>query len=63
MSWKLESIGKHSHAKSQKAGDNWSRIVGNEECSKGYDLTMIEGEKLRENVKITMEDIKDEIIY
>lgn len=56
-----ESIGKHSLANSQKVGDN--RIVGNEKCSEGYDITMTEREKLRGNVKITMEDIKDEIVY
>lgn len=56
-----ESIGKHSLANSQKVGDN--RIVGNEKCSEGYDITMTEREKLRGNVKITMEDIKEEIVY
>lgn len=34
-----ELVGKQSHAKTPKIGENWSGIVGKGEPSEGYDLT------------------------
>lgn len=59
----LNLIEEHSHAKTPKTGKNWSKIVGNGESSEGYDLTEKRGKQVTGNVKITLDDIKDEIIY
>lgn len=58
-----ELLDKHSHAKTPKTGENWSKIVGERETSEGYDLTGKREEQVKGNVKITMDDIKDKIIY
>lgn len=49
--------------KTPKMEEKWSRIIGKGKNTKGYNLTGKGGEQKKGNVKITMNDIKDEIIY
>lgn len=58
-----ELLEKHSHEKTPKTWENWSKIVGEGETSEKYDLSGKREEQVKGNVKITMDDIKDKIIY